>query len=52
MYDVLMMSINLNDITILNIRSDDYCCIINKISIRDAVNLLQKVDMTEKRGVT
>ena len=47
-HDVLMMSINLNDIAILNINSADFCCIINGISISDALNLLKKADLTKK----
>ena len=38
-HDVLMMSDNLNDIAILKINNADYCCIINRISQSDAVNL-------------
>ena len=44
-----MMSINLDDIAILNIRGVDYRCIINRISETEAANLLQNVDLTEKR---
>ena len=47
-HDVLMMSINLNDIAILNINSADFCCIINGISISDALNLLKKADLAKK----
>ena len=47
-HDVLMMSINLNNIAILNINSADFCCIINRISINDALNLLKKVDLAKK----
>ena len=43
--DVLMMSVNLNDIAVLNIRSSDY---VSGISKNEAVNLLQKADLTEK----
>ena len=45
-----MMSMNLNDIVILNIRGIDYRCIINEISESEAVNLLQNVDLSEKSG--
>ena len=38
---VLMMSINLNDIAILNICGIDYRCIINGISKSKAINLLK-----------
>ena len=44
----LMMSMNLSDIAILNIRSGDYCCIIKGISKREAINLMQNIDLTEK----
>ena len=39
---VLMMSMNLSDIVILNIKGADYCCIINEISKTEAINLLKK----------
>ena len=42
-----MMSINLNDLAILNIHSVDYRFIINKISKSEAVNLLQNADLRE-----
>ena len=42
------MSIRLNDIAILNIRGVDYHCIINGISRRGTVNLLQNADLNEK----
>ena len=45
-----MMSIKLNDIAILNIRSVNYCCVINEISKSEAVNLLQNADVSEKGG--
>ena len=31
-HDLLMMSVNLCDITILNIKGSDYCCIISLVS--------------------
>ena len=34
-----MMSMNLNDIAILNTHDGDYCCIINEISVNEAINL-------------
>ena len=46
--DLLMMSINLSDIPILNIRSADCCCIIDGISKSEAINLMQNIDLTEK----
>ena len=38
--DLLMMSMNLNDIAILNIKGSDYCCIISLISKTEAMNLM------------
>ena len=37
-HDLLMMSINLSDIAILNIKGSDYCCIISLISKREVIN--------------
>ena len=45
-----MMSMNLSDIAILNIKVSDYRCIISLISKNDAINLLQNADFTEKSG--
>ena len=49
-HDLLMMSINLSDITILNIKSSDYCSIISLISKNEAIKLLQNADLTEKKS--
>ena len=43
-----MMSMNLSDIAILNIKCSDYRCIISLISKNEAVNLIQNADLTEK----
>ena len=48
--DLLMMSINLSNIAILNIKGSDYGCIISLISINEAINLLKNADLTEKTG--
>ena len=48
--DLLMMSMNLSDVAILNIKGSDYCCIISLISKHEAINLMQNVDLTEKSG--
>ena len=40
-HDLLMMSINLNDIAILNIKGSGYRCIISSISKNEAINLMQ-----------
>ena len=49
-HDLLMMSMNLDDIAILNIKGSVYCCIINRISKNEAINLMQNADLTEKSG--
>ena len=46
--NVLMMSMNLSNIAILNIQGVDYCCIIDRISESEAINLMQNIDLTEK----
>ena len=47
-HDLLMMSVNLSDIAILNIKSSDCRCIISLISKNEAINLMQNADLTEK----
>ena len=42
------MSKNLSGIAILNIKSADYCCIISRISQREAINVMQNINLTEK----
>ena len=37
-------------IAILNIKGSDYCCIISFISKKEAINLIQNDDLTEKSG--
>ena len=34
----------------LNIRINDYCCIINGISKNNAINILQNSDLIKERG--
>ena len=41
-YNLLMMSINLSDIAILNIRGADYHWIVSLISKNEAINLIQE----------
>ena len=47
-HNLLMMSMNLCDIVVLNIKSANYCCIINLISKNEAINLMQKGHLTEE----
>ena len=43
-----MMSMNLSDTTILNIKGSYYRCIISLTSKNEATNLMQNVDLIEK----
>ena len=43
-----MMSMNLSDIAILNIKSADFQFIISKISKNETINLMQNADLTKK----
>ena len=45
-----MMSMNLSNTAISNIKSADYCCIISKITKNEAINLMENVGLTEKSG--
>ena len=45
---MVFLSLNLSNTVILNINGIDYCCIINRISKHDAVNLLQDSDLNGK----
>ena len=47
--DVLLMSMNLNDFSILNIKASDYRWIISLISKDEAIKLLQNADLTGKK---
>ena len=44
-----MMSMNLSNIAVLNITGSDYCCDSSAISKSEAVNLMQNIDLTEKK---
>ena len=47
-HDLLMMSINLSDIAILNIKGSNYRCIIRLISKNEAINVMQNADLTKQ----
>ena len=47
-HGLLMMSINLSDVAILNIKGSDYCCIISLISKNEAIILFKNADLTKK----
>ena len=48
-HDLLMMSMNLSDIAILNVKSANYRCIVSGISKNEAINLMQNADLTKKK---
>ena len=43
-----MISMNLNDITIINVKGSDYHCIISLISKNKNIKLMQNNDLTKK----
>ena len=45
-----MMSMNLTNIAILNIKVADYHCIITEIKRNEAIRVIQNADLNEKRG--
>ena len=49
-HDLLMLSMNLGDIAVLNIKGSDYHCIISLISKNEAINWMQNPDLTKKSG--
>ena len=49
-HDLLMISINHNDIDILNIKGSDYRCIISGITRGEATNVMQNTNLTGKSG--
>ena len=44
-HDLLMMSMNLSDIAILNIKGANYCFNISGISKCEAIDLMQNIDL-------
>ena len=47
-HDLSMMSINLRNIAILNIKGSNYCCIISLISKNEVINIIQNADLTKE----
>ena len=45
-----MMSMDLSNIAISNLKDSDYSCIISLIGENEAINLMQNADLTEKGG--
>ena len=48
-HGLLMMSINLSNIAILNIKGSDYCCVISLISKNESIKFIKDTGLTEKR---
>ena len=46
--DLVMMSKNVSDVAILEMKNADYRCIISITSKNEAIKLLQSIDLTEK----
>ena len=42
------MSMNLSNIALLNINGANYCCIISRIRRREAIEVMQNIDLIEK----
>ena len=49
-HDLLMMTMNLSNIAILNIKGSDHRCVTSLISKNEAITLMPNVDLTEKSG--
>ena len=49
-HDLSMISENLSDTAILNIKGSDYCCIVALIRKNKAIELKQNANLTEKIG--
>ena len=49
-HDLLMMFLNLSDISILNIKVSDYCFIIGLITKNEAIDFMQNAGLTKKSG--
>ena len=47
-HDLLMMSMNLSDIAIINIKGSKYRCIISGIRKNEVINVMQNTDLTIK----
>ena len=47
-HGLLILSVNLSNIAILNVKGSDFCCMISLISENKAINLTENVGLTEK----
>ena len=50
-HDLLIMSMNLKDIVILNIKDAECCCIISGITKSEPINVMQNINFTEKNRI-
>ena len=50
-HDLLMISMNLSDIAISNIKGSICHCIISEISKLEAINLMENIDLTRKSRI-
>ena len=48
-HDLTIVSVNISDLAIITFKSVDYCCIIDKISKSEAINLLKSA-VLKNRG--
>ena len=48
-HDLLMMSMNISNVVILNIKGADYGCIVDRISKSEAINVMQNINLTKKK---
>ena len=47
-HDLLMISMNLSNVAILNIKGSDCCPIISGISSNELIDVMQNADLTKK----
>ena len=50
-HTLLMMSMNIRDISFLNIKGSDYRFVVSWIRKSEAINLMPNTDLTEKSGI-
>ena len=50
-HDVFIMSMNLWDVAVLNIKGAYYCCITTRISKSEAINIMQNIVFSEKKWI-
>ena len=48
-HDLTMLGVNMSDIAIIIVKNDDFCCIVYNISKSEAINLLKKSVLGNRR---